>query len=97
MVVDTSTSVPIAQVNMSLPYVQTGGSNVSMSYIQIGGNNVSMSYGQGMSTSTTRPNIKSTAIPYGDNQLTDPNLWNGFFSPISIFKVDNLWAKILKI
>jgi len=32
MVVDTSTSVPTTQDNVSSPYVQTGGSNMSMSH-----------------------------------------------------------------
>ena len=39
-----------------------------------------------MDTSTTRPNIESTAIPYSNNQPADSNLWgSSFFSHFYIW------------
>jgi len=58
--------------------------------------NVLLSHVQGMSTSTMRSNIESTAISYGDNQPVDPNLWDGSFSPISIFGVNESLSKNTK-
>ena len=94
MVVNTPSSAPAA--NMSLPHVQTGEINVSTPHVQTGQSNMSMPHGQDMSTSTMRPNIESTAIPYGNNQPADPNLWNGSFSPISIFGVEESLDKDTK-
>ena len=74
----------------------TNNSNMSMPYVQTGGNNVFIPHGQGMSTSTMGPNIESTVIPYSDNQPADPNLWDGSFSPISIFEVNKSLDKDTK-
>ena len=62
MVVNTSTSVPTTQDNVSSPHVQTGESNMSISH------------SQNIDTSTMRSNIESIAISYSNNQPTDPNL-----------------------
>ena len=32
--------------------------------------------------------LESLAIPYQENQSADPDLWDGIFIPISIFRVD---------
>ena len=62
MVVNTSTSVPTTQDNVSSPHVQTGESNMSIPH------------SQNIDTSTMRSNIESIAISYSNNQPTDPNL-----------------------
>ena len=94
MAVDTPASTPVA--NKSSPRVQTGGLNVSTPHIQTGGSNVSMPCGQDIGTLTTRPNIESATIPYGDNQPADPNLWDGSFSSISLFGTEESIDKDVK-
>ena len=49
-----------------------------------------------MDTSTMRPNIESTAIPYGNNQPTDTNLWDGSFFPNSILGINESLDKDTK-
>jgi len=78
---------------MLLSCVQTGGNNVLTSHIQIGESNISMSCSQDMDTSTTIPNIESMATLYGNNQPADPNLWDGFFFPTSIFGINESLGK----
>jgi len=57
---------------------------------------MSIPYSQGMDTSTTRPNIESIAISYDNNEPADPNIWDGSFSPISIFGVNKSLGKDTK-
>ena len=54
---------------------------------------MSMSWLQDMNTSTTIPNIESMATLYGNNQPVDPNLLDGFFSPTSIFGINESLSK----
>ena len=49
-----------------------------------------------MSTLITKPNIKSTVIPYYDNQHADPNLWDCSFSSISLFRTEKSLDKDAK-
>jgi len=41
-----------------------------------------------MDNTTADPILEPMAIPYKINQSVDPNLWNGIFALISIFRVD---------
>jgi len=42
-----------------------------------------------MDITNARPTLKSLAILYGDNLPMDPELWNGLFSSIVLFGVEN--------
>ena len=41
--------------------------------------------------------LESSAIPYTENQPADPDLWDGVFSPISLFGVQNITCLLLQI
>jgi len=54
---------------------------------QLARTNVSMPQGQGMSNNA-KPMLKSSAIPYNNNQPAGPELWDGLFSPISLLGIE---------
>ena len=71
---------------------------------QPAGINVSMPHGQGMKENT-EPMIESLAIPYDNDQLADPDLWDGLFAPVWLLRINkflscdaqNITCLLLKI
>jgi len=39
-------------------------------------------------SNNTEPMLESSAIPYNDNQLADPELWNSLFFPILLLRIE---------
>ena len=51
------------------------------------GNNMSMHLGQSMENST-EPALETLALSYNKNELADPDLWDGLFTPISLLGIN---------
>jgi len=49
--------------------------------------NVPISHGQGMEKSI-KPTIELSAIPYDNNQLVDPDLWDSLFTLVLLLRIN---------
>ena len=67
-------------------YIQTAGNDMSVAN-QPAASNVSMSQDNSLIFST-EPTLKTSALPYNNNQPADPDLWDSVFTLTSLLEVD---------